>query len=86
MEGGLVLRVPGPSPVLTEVDAPLSQNLPGGVTAGHFQYDPAQTPSCVDAGQTEGHFCAQIADEVNEQVLHFYSTALSGAAEIIDPF
>ena len=63
-----------------------ARTSPGRHRPGHFQYDPAQTPSCVDAGQTEGHFCAQIADEVNEQVLHFYSTALSGAAEIIDPF
>jgi hypothetical protein len=74
------------SPVLTEVDAPLSGNIATGVTAGHFQYDPAHTQSCIDAGQTEGHFCAQNADEVNTQVLHFYATALSGVAEIIDPF
>jgi hypothetical protein len=73
------------SPVLTEVDAPLSENIAAGVTAGHFQYDPATTPSCVTAGQTEGHFCAQIADEAKSQVLHFFATALSGAAEIVDP-
>jgi dienelactone hydrolase len=78
--------VPGPSPVLTEVDAPISENLATGVTAGHFQYDPLLTPSCVAVGQEEGHFCAQGADEVDAQVLHFYATALSGAAEIIDPF
>jgi hypothetical protein len=81
-----VRPVPGPSPVLTEVDAPLSENLAAGVTAGHFQYDPLLTPSCVAIGQEEGHFCAQGADEVDAQVLHFYATALSGAAEIIDPF
>ena len=38
-----VRPVPGPSPVLTEVDAPLSENLAPGVTAGHFQYDPTLT-------------------------------------------
>ena len=81
-----VRPVPGPSPVLTEVDAPISENLAPGVTAGHFQYDPFMTPSCLAAHQEEGHFCAQGADEVETQVLHFYATALSGAAEIIDPF
>ncbi|MGI9430875.1 MAG: hypothetical protein ACR2PQ_01590 [Myxococcota bacterium] len=81
-----VRPVPGPSPVLTEVDAPVSENIAPGVTAGHFQYDPAQTPSCVSDGETEGHFCAQGADEVVDQMLHFYDSALGGAAEIIDPF
>jgi hypothetical protein len=81
-----VRPVPGPSPLLTEVDAPISENLASGVTAGHFQYDPFLTPSCVAVGQEEGHFCAQGADEVDAQVLHFYATALAGAAEIIDPF
>jgi hypothetical protein len=81
-----VRPVPGPSPVLSEVDAPISENIATDVTAGHFQYDPFQTQSCIDVGQEEGHFCAQIAQEVDDQVLHFYSTALAGAAEIIDPF
>jgi dienelactone hydrolase len=76
--------VASPSPVLTEVDGPLQQNIAPGVTAAHFQYDPAQTPSCVAAGQTEGHFCAQIALELDQQVLHFYATALAGAAEIAE--
>jgi dienelactone hydrolase len=75
----------GPSPVLTEVDAPLSGNIAPGVTAGHFQYDPPQTPSCVAAGEAEGHFCATFYDEVHAQVLHFFATALAGAAEIVDP-
>ena len=79
-----VRPVASPSPVLTEVDAPLQENIAPGVTAGHFQYDPAQTPSCVTAGQTEGHFCAQIALELDQQVLHFYATALAGAPEIAD--
>lgn len=78
--------VPGPSPILTEVDAPIAENIATGVTAGHFQYDPAQTPSCVSSGQQEGHFCAQSADEVIDQLLHFFATALGGSAEIIDPF
>jgi hypothetical protein len=76
--------VASPSPVLTEVDAPLQENIAPGVTAGHFQYDPAQTPSCVAVGQTEGHFCAQIALELDQQVLHFYATALAGAPEIAE--
>jgi len=80
-----VRPAPGPSPVLTEVDAPLSGNIAAGVTSGHFQYDPAQTQSCIDTNEQEGHFCAQSADEVVDQMLHFFDTALSGTAEIIDP-
>jgi hypothetical protein len=79
-----VRPVPGPSPVLTEVDAPIQENLAAGVTAGHFQYDPALTPGC--NAQPEGHFCAQGASEVVDQLLHFFATALLGSAEIIDPF
>lgn|GEM_PF-1064053 len=73
------------SPVLVEADAPLSENVAPGVTAGHFQYAPATTPGCVATGETEGHFCAQGAAEVRAQMLHFFATALAGAAEIVDP-
>jgi hypothetical protein len=76
------------TPVLEEADAPLSANIGPGTTAGHFQYDPANTPSCVDFGEFEGHYCPQIALEAEAQTLHFFETALdpSRPAEIIDPF
>jgi hypothetical protein len=80
-----VRPVADPSPVLSEVDPPLAQNVAPGVTAGHFQYAPASTPSCVAVSQTEGHYCAQVSDEADAQVLHFFATALDGAAEIVDP-
>jgi len=73
-----------PVPTLEQVSAPLSENVGVGVTAGYVQYDPATTPSCLSIGQTEGHFCAQIATEAFDQRLHFYQTALEGAPEIID--
>jgi hypothetical protein len=80
-----VRRLVVPAPALTPVDAPLLGNLAGGITAGHFQYLPAGTQSCVDRGQLEGHYCPQTAPEAQTQRLHFFETALSGTAEIVDP-
>jgi hypothetical protein len=85
----LVRPVQHPTPVLEEADAPLSENIAPDVTAGHFQYDPVNTPSCRDLFfQFEGHFCPQIALEAEEQTLHLFETALDPGAspEIIDPF
>ena len=75
----------GDTPLAELVDAPLALNLPGGLTGGFFQFDPATTPTCVDRNQTEGHFCAQTADEAQEQRLHFFETALEGVPEIVSP-
>ena len=71
--------------MLELVDAPLAGNIDSNTTGGHFQYDPAQTPSCFG---DEGHFCPQIALEAEAQTLRFFETALDGAGapEIIDPF
>jgi hypothetical protein len=74
-----------PVPTLVPVDAPLRENLGPGLTAGFFQYDPPQTPSCVAQGVLVPHACAQIATEAKAQRLHFYQSALSGSPEIIDP-
>jgi dienelactone hydrolase len=71
------------SPVLTEVAAPVASNIAPGVTGAHAQYDPATTESCLDAGQAEGHFCAQISSEAEAQVEHLFETALEGAPEIV---
>jgi hypothetical protein len=71
------------SPVLTEVDAPLAENIAPGVTAAHAQYDPDSTPSCLGFGEMEGHFCAQRSTEAEDQVEHFFATALEGTAEVI---
>jgi hypothetical protein len=75
------------TPVLEEVDAPLAANIAPDVTAGLFQYDPFETPSCRDRG-LDGHICAGFAWEVYTQILHFFETALDPdrPAEIIDPF
>jgi hypothetical protein len=80
-----VRRVKVAVPTLVEVDAPLRSNLPLGVTAGFFQYDPPATPSCVAQGELVPHYCAQVASEAHAQRLHFFQSALAGAAEIIDP-
>jgi hypothetical protein len=74
--------------VLEAVDAPLAENVGPSLTAGHFQYDPLTTPSCLEIGELNGHFCPQIAMEAEVQTLHFFETALdpNAPAEIIDPF
>lgn len=79
-----VRRLRRSSPVLQEVDAPLSANLAPDRTGGHFQYDPASTPGC-GAGE-EGHYCPQTAPLAQAQRLHFFTTARAGPApEIVDP-
>lgn len=81
-----VQRVKRASPGLSQVPAPLSGNIGPTRTAGHFQYDPALTPSCVAVGLLEGHHCPQRATEGRQQILQFFSSALSGGApQIIDP-
>jgi dienelactone hydrolase len=60
-------------------------NLAPGVTAGHFQYAPESTPSCVDSGQSEAHYCPQSALEAEAQILHFFAGAARGEPEILDP-
>lgn len=80
---GNVRRV---SPLLEQEAAPLAGNVGPTRSAGHYQYEPTQTPSCVAAGQLEGHYCPQRATEARAQILRFFETALSGAApEIVDP-
>lgn len=60
-------------------------NVAPGVTAGHFQYRPDTTPSCVTSGQTEAHYCPQSALEAEAQILHFFAAPEGGAPEILDP-
>lgn len=75
------------TPTLDHEAAPLSGNISPIRTAGHYQYEPSQTPSCRDVfHQSEGHYCAQIALEAQQQILRFFATALTGGApEILDP-
>ena len=77
--------VDGATSFLPRVDSPVAGNLAPGVTAGHFQYRPLLTPSCVAAFQLEGHYCPQIASEAAAQILHFFATAQTGTAEIVNP-
>jgi hypothetical protein len=73
-------------PTLELADPPVSENLGPGVTAGFFQFDPWQTPSCLDQGYGgDPHGCAGASTEGQAQRLHFYESAMEGAAEIIDP-
>ena len=77
--------VEGAVSFLPSAETPLAGNMAPGVTAGHFQYRPVLTPSCVAAFQLEGHYCPQVASEAAEQILHFFATAEAGAAEIVNP-
>lgn len=81
-----VERVKRAFPGLDAVPAPLWGNVDGARSAGHFQYEPAFTPSCVAVGLMQGHHCPQRASEARAQILHFFSTALDGGPpEIVDP-
>ena len=84
----LVRPVQVATPVLEEVDAPLAANIAPDVTAGLFQYDPLETPSCLPHYESNAHACALTALEAETQILHFFETALDPdqPAEIINPF
>jgi hypothetical protein len=78
-----VERVKQATPGLEAVPAPLSGNMAGGArTAGHFQFDATY---CASIGIPEGHHCPQRSPHGRQQILHFFSTALGGTAEIVDP-
>jgi len=81
-----VERVKRAFPGLEVLAAPLAGNVGGTRTAGHFQYDPPFTPSCVAINLMQGHHCPQRATEARQQILHFFATALDGGPpEIVDP-
>lgn len=82
-----VERVKRASPGLDSMPAPLSANIGPTTTAGHFQYIPAATPSCIGVVfSNPGHHCPQRATEGRNQILNFFSTALGGGPPvIIDP-
>ena len=81
-----VQRVKRASPGLEQVPAPLAGNVSATRTAGHFQYEPALTPSCVAIGLLEGHHCPQRGTEARAQILQFFAEALAGGApRIVDP-
>jgi hypothetical protein len=78
-------------PFLESIAGPVRANIDQATTAAFFQYVPDKyteatpTPGCVSAGETEGHYCAQIAAEAVEQRLHFFTSALEGTPEILAP-
>lgn len=78
-----------PSPYLTAVEGPVAANLNDRTaTGGLFQFvaDGNETPpSSGCEGETDGHFCAQIADGAEIQRVQFLLSVQSGAPEIIVP-
>jgi hypothetical protein len=75
----------------------LTANVDARTTAAFYQYVPKgakgvdSTPGCdvpmlAESSATEGHYCAQSAEESIRQRIHFFKTALEKKApEIIDP-
>lgn len=78
--------------ILEAVMGPLEANIDAETTAGFYQYVPVgvpgidPTPSCAVVGQTEGHFCPQVASESIVQRLVFLESAVFDEVPvIIDP-
>ncbi len=73
---------------LPEQAGPIQANVDATTTAAMVQYapdglgTPPPSPGCV--GQTEGHFCAQSAQEARDQRAAFYQSALVGVPVIDD--
>jgi len=84
-------------PGFQAVSGPLSGNVDARTTAAFYQYVPRgiegaeATPGCnapplAERSATEGHYCAQSADESVRQRIDFFVSALEETApEIIDP-
>lgn len=78
-------------PFLAAQAPPIQGNVTPDTTAGYMQYVPAASPTglppspgCI--GETEGHFCPQLAPEAIDQRRDFFQTAITDVAPvIIDP-
>jgi len=84
--------VQSPVPSLDRVSAPLSGNVNSSITAAYYQYVPVgvegipPTPGCETINESDGHFCAQWAQEALEQRKKFFRSSLEGPAPVItDP-
>jgi hypothetical protein len=78
-------------PFLDAAMAPLSANIDAAISGAFFQFVPKDyggapaTPSCAQA-ETEGHYCAQTADEAVRQRVSFFESVGRGQAAIIEVF
>lgn len=83
-------------PFLEVVEGPVVGNIDADTTAAFFQYVPVgidgidPTPGCAvlaERSATEGHYCAQGAEESQRQRVAFFLSALEeGPPVIINPF
>ena len=74
-------------PDLPEQFGPIQGNVDPQTTAAMAQYAPVgasvpPTPGCLAKNLTEGHFCAQRADESHAQRQRFFQSALVGVPVI----
>jgi len=76
-------------PFLSESTAPLVGNIDDQTTGGFYQFVPSGIdglePSEGCEFEPEGHFCPQARPLANAQRVHFFTTAIAGVPEIIDP-
>lgn len=79
-------------PFLNAVTGPVVGNISPDTTAALYQYVPvgvegiAPTPGCETLNETNGHFCAQRAEEAQTQAIEFLRSAVEDPAPtIIDP-
>lgn len=78
-------------PFLEQVDGPVQGNIDSATSAAFFQYVPKDvhgippTPGCAKLGETQGHYCAQSAEEAVAQRVQFLTSALTGVPKIVAP-
>lgn len=76
-----------PVPYLPQASGPLTANIDAQTTSAHSQYVPAgipglqATPGC--EGESNGHYCAQIAPSAMEQRALFFRSAVDEAVPSI---
>ena len=77
-------------PFLPLTSSPVRANIDAATSGSFFQYVPQgyvaapASPGCAALGQTEGHYCAQIADEALRQRVRFFQSALEAAPPSIE--
>jgi hypothetical protein len=81
-----------PSPVLEPVVGPITGNIDSQTTAAVYQFVPLgvpgvePTPGCAALGESDGHGCAQAAEEAMRQRVLFLQSAVENAVPtIVDP-
>lgn len=85
-----LLPIARETPGLVPIEAPVRGNIDDATSAAFIQFvpsvDPTAAPSAGCEDIEEGHFCAVDAAPSIQQRLRFFSTAVEGVPEIVNPF